>query len=93
MNSVVETDNLKAKIKVMDKQNKDFQPICYLRPSRCNYKTIRTRNISFRTRYLELLHGLNLAKLKLQDNEMSSNLKAIDLHFILYRPTLLKEQY
>jgi hypothetical protein len=30
MNSV-ETDNLKAKIKVMDKQNKDFQPICYLR--------------------------------------------------------------
>jgi hypothetical protein len=43
--------------------------------------------------YLELLHGLNLAKLKLQDNEMSSNLKAIDLHFILYRPTLLKELY
>jgi hypothetical protein len=32
MNSVVETDNLKAKIKVMDKQNKDFQLNMLLTP-------------------------------------------------------------
>jgi hypothetical protein len=65
MNSVVETDNLKAKIKVMDKQNKDFNSICYLRPSRCNYKTIRTRNISFRTRVFRVTTWIKLGKTKI----------------------------
>jgi uncharacterized protein involved in exopolysaccharide biosynthesis len=40
--------------------------------------------------YLELLHGLNLAKLKLQDNEMSSNLKAIDPPFYPLSPNPTK---
>jgi hypothetical protein len=63
MNSVVETDNLKAKIKVMDKK-KDFQ-LNILRPSRCNYKTIRTRNISFRTRVFRVTTWIKLGKTKI----------------------------
>jgi hypothetical protein len=65
MNSVVETDNLKAKIKVMDKQNKDFQLNMLLTPSRCNYKTIRTRNISFRTRVFRVTTWIKLGKTKI----------------------------
>jgi hypothetical protein len=34
--------------------------------------------------YLEILHGLNLAKLKLQDSEMSSNIKLLMSHFFHY---------
>jgi hypothetical protein len=53
----------------MDKQNKDFQYI--LTPAGATIKRLE-REISVSEQgYLELLHGLNLAKLKLQDNEMS----------------------
>jgi hypothetical protein len=37
--------------------------------------------------YLELLHGLNLAKIKMQDNELSSDLKAIRLLSIILNST------
>lgn len=79
MNSVVESENLKAKIKVMDKQNKDFQQqYATYAPAGATIKRLE-REISVSEQgYLELLHGLNLAKLKLQDNEMSSNIKSID---------------
>jgi hypothetical protein len=42
------------------------------------------REISAEQGYLEILHGLNLAKLKLQDSEMSSNIKTIDEPFFHY---------
>lgn len=79
MNSVVEADDLKAKINVMDQQNKKFldQYATYA-PAGATIKRLE-REISVSEQgYLELLHGLNLAKLKLQDNEMSSNIKSID---------------
>jgi hypothetical protein len=76
----------------MDKQNKDSTNML-LTPAGATIKRLE-REISVSEQgYLELLHGLNLAKLKLQDNEMSSNPRLLTLHFILYRPTLLKEQY
>ncbi|WP_281310269.1 exopolysaccharide transport family protein [Flavobacterium flavigenum] len=82
MNTVVESENLKAKIKVMDKQNKDFQEqYATYAPAGATIKRLE-REISVSEQgYLELLHGLNLAKLKLQDNEMSSNIKSIDPPF------------
>lgn len=91
MNSVVEAENLKAKIKVMDQQNKKFgdQYATYA-PAGANIKRIE-REISVSEQgYLELLHGLNLAKLKLQDNEMSSSLKAIDPPFYPLSPNPTK---
>jgi succinoglycan biosynthesis transport protein ExoP len=82
MNTVVESENLKAKIKVMDKQNKDFQEqYATYAPAGATIKRLE-REISVSEQgYLELLHGLNLAKLKLQDNEMSSSIKSIDPPF------------
>jgi uncharacterized protein involved in exopolysaccharide biosynthesis len=79
MNNVVETENLKAKIEVMDQQNKRFEKqYATYAPAGANIKRIE-REISVSEQgYLEILHGLNLAKLKLQDNELSSNLKTID---------------
>lgn len=79
MDNVVETENLKAKIQVMDQQNKKFEEqYATYAPAGANIKRIE-REISVSEQgYLEILHGLNLAKLKLQDNELSSNLKTID---------------
>ncbi|MFT5238866.1 MAG: succinoglycan biosynthesis transport protein ExoP [Flavobacteriaceae bacterium] len=91
MNSVVESENLKAKIKVMDKQNKDFQEqYATYAPAGATIKRLE-REISVSEQgYLELLHGLNLAKLKLQDNEMSSNIKSIDPPFYPLSPNPTK---
>jgi uncharacterized protein involved in exopolysaccharide biosynthesis len=79
INNVIESENLKAKLKVMDQRNKDFQQqYAIYAPAGANIKRIE-REISVSEQgYLELLHGLNLAKLKLQDNELTSNLKAVD---------------
>lgn len=91
MNTVVEAENLKAKIKVMDKQNKDFQEqYATYAPAGATIKRLE-REISVSEQgYLELLHGLNLAKLKLQDNEMSSNIKSIDPPFYPLSPNPTK---
>ncbi|MBL0356115.1 MAG: hypothetical protein IPP72_04165 [Chitinophagaceae bacterium] len=77
--NVTEAENLKAKLKVMDQRNKDFQQqYSIYAPAGANIKRIE-REISVSEQgYLEILHGLNLAKLKLQDNELTSNLKAVD---------------
>lgn len=79
INNVIESENLKAKLKVMDQRNKDFQQqYAIYAPAGANIKRIE-REISVSEQgYLELLHGLNLAKLKLQDNELTTNLKAVD---------------
>ena len=79
IDNVIESENLKAKLKVMDQRNKDFQQqYAVYAPAGANIKRIE-REISVSEQgYLEILHGLNLAKLKLQDNELTSNLKAVD---------------
>jgi hypothetical protein len=79
MNNVVEAENLKQQLK---------QWIVKVMTSRKIYKYATTkrieREISAEQGYLEILHGLNLAKLKLQDSEMSSNIKTIDEPFFHY---------
>jgi hypothetical protein len=82
ISNVIESENLKAKLKVMDQRNKDFQQqYSIYAPAGANIKRIE-REISVSEQgYLEILHGLNLAKLKLQDNELSANLKAVDPPF------------
>jgi succinoglycan biosynthesis transport protein ExoP len=79
IDNVVEADNLKAKLKVMDGNNREFQQqYAAYAPAGATIKRIE-REISVSEQgYLEILHGLNLAKLKLQDNELTSNLKAVD---------------
>jgi uncharacterized protein involved in exopolysaccharide biosynthesis len=79
MNNEVEAEKLKAQIQVIERQNNDFQEVyAEYAPAGANMKRLE-REISVAEQgYLEILHGLNLAKLKLQDSELSSNLKAID---------------
>ena len=85
--NVIESENLKAKLKVMDQRNKDFQQqYAVYAPAGANIKRIE-REISVSEQgYLEILHGLNLAKLKLQDNELTSNLKAVDQPYFPLQP-------
>ncbi|OOV25808.1 hypothetical protein BXU11_14150 [Flavobacterium sp. LM5] len=79
INNVVEADNIKAKIKVINGQNKEFQKkYANYAPAGATIKRIEREISVFEQGYLEILHGLNLAKLKLQDSELTSNLKAID---------------
>jgi len=79
ISNVIESENLKARIKVMDQSNKDFQQqYSIYAPAGANIKKIEREIFVTEQGYLEILHGLNLAKLKLQDNELTSNLKAVD---------------
>ncbi|MBS1510973.1 MAG: hypothetical protein JST86_09040 [Bacteroidetes bacterium] len=89
--NVVDAENLKAKLKVMDQHNKDFQQqYAVYAPAGATIKRIE-RDISVSEQgYLEILHGLNLAKLKLQDNELSSNLKAVDQPYYPLQPIATK---
>lgn len=91
MNNVVETEKLKAQIRVIDGQNNDFQEVyAEYAPAGANMKRIE-REISVAEQgYLEILHGLNLAKLKLQDNALSSSLKTIDIPFYPLSPNPTK---
>ena len=84
INNVVESEKLKAQINVINGQNNDFKEVyAEYAPAGANMKRLE-REISVAEQgYLEILHGLNLAKLKLQDSEMSSNLKTIDSPFSL----------
>jgi uncharacterized protein involved in exopolysaccharide biosynthesis len=93
MDNMVESENLKAKLKVMDVDNKKFQEqYSIYAPAGANIKRIE-REISVSEQgSLEILHGLNLAKLKLQDNALSSNLKAIDPPFYPLSPMPTKRK-
>ncbi|MDN3642965.1 hypothetical protein QWY87_09655 [Lutimonas halocynthiae] len=93
MDNVIESENLKAKMEVMDQRNTDFQKqYAVYAPAGANIKKIE-REISVSEQgYLELLHGLNLAKLKSQDNELSSNLKTIDPPFFPLSPIPTKRK-
>ncbi len=79
INNVIEAENLKAGLNVMDRRNKEFQQqYSIYAPAGAHIKRIeREINVSEQG-YLEILHGLNLAKLKVQDNQLASDLKTID---------------
>jgi len=91
MSSAVETENLKAKIKVIDDQKKEFQKTyAEYAPAGATMKRLE-REISVAEQgYLEILHGLNLAKLKLQDSELASDLKTVDPPYFPLSPNPTK---
>jgi len=91
MNNVVEAEELKAKIKVLGGQSNSFQKKYEnYAPAGANMKRLE-REISVSEQgYLEILHGLNLAKLKLQDSELSSSLKTIDTPYYPLSPNPTK---
>jgi len=93
MNNTVASENIKAKLKVMDLDAKNFKKQYDIyAPAGANITRIE-REISVSEQgYIEILHGLNLAKLKLQDNALSSNVKAIDPPFYPLSPMPTKRK-
>jgi uncharacterized protein involved in exopolysaccharide biosynthesis len=87
VDKVVETEGLKARIDVMNKQNGEFQQqYAKYAPAGANLKKIERQINVAEQEYLEILHGLNLAKLKYQDTQLSSNLKAVDPPYFPLKP-------
>ena len=87
INNVVEAENIRARLLVMDQRNRDFrQQYSIYAPAGAQIKRIEREIAVAEQGYLEILHGLNLAKLKLQDNELSSNIKAVDQPFFPISP-------
>ena len=87
VDKVIETEDLKAKLGVMNKRNKEFQKQYEkYAPAGTNLKRIGRKIDVAEQEYLEILHGLNLAKLKFQDTQLSSNLKAVDPPYFPLKP-------
>jgi succinoglycan biosynthesis transport protein ExoP len=91
MASAVETENLKAKIKVIGGQKNEFQETyAKYAPAGANMKRLEREIAVSEKGYLEILSGLNLAKLKLQDSELSSSLKTVDAPYYPLSPNPTK---
>ena len=79
ISQVISFEETKAGLVVLGKRIQDFQKQYEIyAPAGSNLKRIEREISVSEQEFLELLHGLNLAKLKMQDIELSSNLKAID---------------
>ena len=88
---VVNYEETKAGLAVLGKRIEDFQKVYEVfAPAGANLKRIEREISVSEQAFLELLHGLNLARLKMQDIELSSNLKAIDEPFYPLTPNPTK---
>jgi len=93
INYVIEAENLKAGIDVLGEQIIEFQKqYSIYAPAGANIKRIEREISVSEQEFLEILHGLNLAKLKLQDNELSANIKAVDPPFFPISPIPTKRK-
>ena len=90
---VVEAENIKAGIGVLGERIKEFQKqYAIYAPAGANVKRIEREISVSEQEFLEILHGLNLAKLKMQDNELASNIKAVDPAFFPLTPMPTKRK-
>lgn len=93
ISSVVSYEETKAGLLVLAKRIQEFQKQYEIyAPAGANLKKIEREISVSEQEYLELLHGLNLAKLKMQDIELSSNLKPVDLPFYPLSPNPTKRK-
>ena len=93
ISNVLEYEDLKAGMAVLAERIKEFQKqYAIYAPAGSNIKRIeREINVS-EQEFLEILHGLNLAKLKMQDAELSSTIKAVDPPFFPLSPNPTKRK-
>lgn len=86
--NVIDAESSKAGLVVMAQKIIDFQKLYAIyAPAGANLKRIEREISVAEQEFLEILHGLNQAKLKMQDNELSANLKAIDPPYFPLTPT------
>ena len=92
--NILKYEDLNAGLIVLGKRIQDFQKQYEIfAPAGANLKRIEREISVSESEFLELLHGLNLAKLKMQDLELSSNLKAIDQPFFPITPNPTKRKF
>jgi LysM repeat protein len=93
LNNVIEYEDTKAGIDVLGDRILEFQKqYAIYAPAGANLKRIeREINVS-EQEFLSVLSGLNLAKLKMQDAELSSTIKAIDPPFFPLSPNPTKRK-
>ncbi|MBK6964359.1 MAG: hypothetical protein IPH20_10565 [Bacteroidales bacterium] len=91
LKNVIQYEDLKAGLAVLGDRIIDFQKqYAIYAPAGANIKRIeREINVS-EQEFLELLHGLNMAKLKMQDAELSASIKAVDPPFFPLSPNPTK---
>jgi uncharacterized protein involved in exopolysaccharide biosynthesis len=93
ISNVIEYEDTKAGLAVLADRIKDFQrQYAIYAPAGANLKRIEREISVSEQEFLELLHGLNLAKLKMQDVELSSNLKAVDPPYFPLSPNPTKRK-
>ncbi len=94
ISNVLKYEDMKAGLGVLSKRIQDFQKQYDIyAPAGANLKRIEREISVSEHEFLELLHGLNLAKLKMQDLELASNLKAIDQPFYPIIPNPTKRKF
>jgi uncharacterized protein involved in exopolysaccharide biosynthesis len=93
LDNVVEAENLRAGLEVFSNRIDEFQKqYSIYAPAGATVKRIE-REISVAEReYLSILYGLNLAKLKLQDNELASIIKITDPPYFPLSPIPTKRK-
>ena len=81
----------KAKLGVMGKRKKEFdQEYKRFAPLGATLKKIERQISVSEQQYLELLHGLNMAKLTQQNTELTSKLNVVDLPYLPLKPNASK---
>ena len=93
INNIIDYEETKAGLIVLGERIKEFQKqYAAYAPAGANLKRIEREISVSEQEYLELLHGLNLAKLKMQDAEISSNIKAVDPPYYPLSPNPTKRK-
>ena len=93
INLVIEAESIRGRLQVMEEQIKNFsQQYASYVPAGANIKRIEREIAVAEQQFIENLHGLNLARLKLQDNEIASNIKTVDPPYYPLAPASSKRK-
>ncbi|MCX6266478.1 MAG: hypothetical protein NTW16_03870, partial [Bacteroidetes bacterium] len=91
--NVIEYEDTKAGIVVLGERIIEFQKqYAIYAPAGANLKRIEREIGVSEQEFLEILHGLSLAKLKMQDAELSASIKAVDPPFFPLSPNPTKRK-
>lgn len=93
INNVITYEETKAGLEVLGERISDFQKqYAIYAPAGANLKRIEREISVSEQEFLELLHGLNLAKLKMQDAELAANIKPVDFPYYPLSPNPTKRK-
>lgn len=93
INNIIEAENIKAGMTVLSQRMKEFQKrYDVFVPAGSNIKKIEREISVSEQQYLDILRSLNLARLKMQDNELASIIKTVDPPYYPLNPEPTKRK-